>query len=309
LNERKNSLLLTHNFKEYFYKFEKLSYIRAVFYFNENNMKNFAYFFFLAFLISIVAVSCKQKETDNWRQLFNGENLDNWEMYLGSSLGSDFDELAGAATTDKVFSITEENGEKIIRISGEINGSLATLESFENYHLQLVFKWGEEVYSRRNSGLLYHSFGPFGESFDTWMANIECQLMHDNLGDTYLMSNTTCETAATHNAGDEQYYYTPGEGLMQFGEHANGRMIRKSSDAEKPLGEWNTVDLYCFGRTAVHVVNGVTVMVNENTGTYLDGTISVLTAGKIQIQSEGAELFVKKVAIQPITAIPAEVLP
>ena len=27
--------------------------------------------------------------------------------------------------------------------------------------------------------------------------------------------------------------------------------LRKQKDAEMPLGEWNTVDLYCFGQTSV----------------------------------------------------------
>ena len=260
-------------------------------------------------IVALIGFSCQTKEKETWQQLFNGKDLANWDMFLGSSLGSEWDSLAAAATNEKVFSLVDLNGEKIIRISGEINGSLATKESFSNYHLQLVFKWGETVYSRRNSGLLYHSFGPFGAAFGTWMANIECQLMHDNLGDTYLMNNTTCETAAVRNEENNQFYFTPGAEPVQFGEHANGRMIRKSADAEKPLGEWNTVDLYCFGTTAVHVVNGVTVMVNQNTGTYADGVISPLSEGKIQIQSEGGELFVKKVAIRPITELPKEILP
>lgn len=259
-------------------------------------------------LILGMGIGCSQKPTDSWVQLFNGQNLENWDLQLGSSLGANFDSLAQAATVENVFTIVEENGEKLIRISGEINGALATKESYENYHLQLVYRWGETVYSSRNSGLLYHSFGPFGAAFGTWMANIECQLMHENLGDTYLMVNTTCETNAVQDTTTQQFYFTAGAAPVQFGEQANGRMIRKSIDAEKPLGGWNTVDLYCVGRTSVHVVNGVTVMINNNTGIFTDGGIQPLTGGKIQIQSEGAEMFVKQVAIQPITEIPAEVL-
>lgn len=271
-------------------------------------MKNLTSLIVSFLVIALTGISCQQKQADPWQQLYNGQNLDNWDMFLGSSLGNEWDALAEAATVGGVFSLVEENGEKIIRISGEINGSLATRESYENYHLQLVFKWGETVYSRRNSGLLYHSFGPFGAAFGTWMANIECQLMHDNLGDTYLMNNTACETAAELNEGDNQYYYAPGAALVQFGDHAMGRSIKKLQNVEKPLGEWNTVDLYCFGRTAVHVINGVTVMVNQNTGTYMDGIIRPLSAGKIQLQSEGGELFVKKVAIRPIAELPKEIL-
>ncbi len=257
---------------------------------------------------ALLISSCAQKE-QAFTPLFNGQNLENFDMYLGSSLGGDYDSIAAAATTEKVFSVIEEDGQNIIRISGEINGSLATRESFENYHLRLVFRWGDNVYKSRNSGLLYHSFGEFGVAFGTWMTNIECQLMHENLGDTYLMMNTTCESEALIAENNKDYIYTPGAEKIAFGKHLVSPMIRKNSNQEKPLGEWNTVDLYCLGSSSVHVVNGVTVAVNNNTGIYADGEIKPLTSGKIQIQSEGAELFVKSLEIQKITKLPKEVLP
>ncbi len=257
---------------------------------------------------SIVLIFSSCQSEQEWEQLFNGRDLSNWDMYLGSSLGPEFDDLAEAATIEGVYSVVEEEGENVIRISGEINGSLATRESFENYHLKLVFKWGDEVFSRRNSGLLYHSFGDFGVAFGTWMPNIEFQMMHQSLGDNYLMENTTVETEAFRDEELGQFVYTPGAERLTFGAHANGRHVRKNPDNENPLGQWNTIELYSFGRTAVHVVNGVTVMVNYNTGTWENGQIQPLTSGKIQIQSEGAELFVKSVDVRPITEIPAEVM-
>ncbi len=270
-------------------------------------MKNLTLLALLLMSLSMATTSCQREAA--FTPLFNGENLENWDMYLGSSLGADFDSLAQAATKEKVFSVVEDNGEKAIRISGEINGSLATQESFGNYHLRLVFRWGETVYSRRNSGLLYHSFGDFGAAFGTWMPNLELQMMHQNLGDTYLMVNTTCETPVEKNPETSQFVYNPNAELLTFGEHANGRLIRKSHDMEKPLGEWNVVDLYCYGTTAMHVVNGETVMINYNTGAYENGEVQPLTQGKIQIQSEGAELFVKSVEVRPITRLPAELIP
>ena len=136
------------------------------------------------------------KPAPEWKAIYNGGNLDGFDTYLGKPLGEEWAEISEAATTESVFSIVEIDGEKAIRISGEINGSLATQESFKNYHLRLVFKWGDVVHKSRNSGLLYHSFGEFGEAHGTWMPNIELQLMHGNLGDTYLMANTACKTAA-----------------------------------------------------------------------------------------------------------------
>ncbi len=261
----------------------------------------------MALTALVISLSSCQKEPPV-QSLFNGTDLTNWDMFIGSALNG-FDSLALLATPEKVFSVVDDNGTPVIRISGEVNGSLATREEFSNYHLTLVFKWGETVYTTRNSGLLYHSFGDFGAAFGTWMTNIECQLMHGSLGDTYLMNNTVCETSALKNDSTGASVYTPGAGVLPFGEKANGHGIKKLQDAEKPLGEWNTVELYSVGQTTVHVVNGVTVMVNTNTGVDENGTVRPLTAGKIQIQSEGGELFVKSINIIPIDKIPAEVMP
>ncbi|WP_233246067.1 3-keto-disaccharide hydrolase [Coraliomargarita sinensis] len=255
---------------------------------------------------SLLLTACNQDS--EWKSIYNGENLEGFDTHLGKSLGEEWAEVTEAATLDSVFSVVEMDGDRVIRISGEINGSLATQEAFENYHLRLVFKWGDNVYSKRNSGLLYHSFGEFGEAHGTWMPNIELQLMHGNLGDTYLMANTACEIPAVKNPESKQWIYTPATERTHFGQHANGRLIRKMQDAEKPLGEWNVVDLYCFGTTAVHVVNGVPVMANYETATHQDGALKPLTSGKIQVQSEGAELFIKSMEIKPIASIPPEVL-
>jgi len=256
---------------------------------------------FILASILMVITSCEKP----WQPLYNGQNIDNWDKFLGKPL-TGFDSIAQLATTDKVFTVVEENGEKLIRISGEINGSLATRDTFSNYHLQLVFKWGDEIYTKQNSGLLYHSFGDFGVALGTWMTNIECQLMHEKLGDTYLMENTCCETAITPVEGGFQYL--KGGEVKPFGKDFNGQGIKKALDAEKPLGDWNTVDLYCVDRTSVHVVNGQVVMINNNTGKMENGQNIPLKSGKIQLQSEGAELFIKTIQIKPIKKIPEELL-
>jgi hypothetical protein len=57
------------------------------------------------------------------------------------------------------------------------------------------------------------------------------------------------------------------------------------------------------------VVNGVVTMVNYNSGRIeKDGTILPLSKGKIQIQSEGGELFVKSITLDRIKEIPAELI-
>jgi len=251
----------------------------------------------LAFMFS----SCEKP----WQPLFNGQNLDNWDTYIGSPLAG-FDSLSLTATPENVFTVIDENGEKLIHISGIVNASLATRDTFANYHLQMIFKWGEQVYTKRNSGLLYHGFGEFGVCIGTWMPNIECQLMHERLGDTYLMDNNCCET--TVKPFEDGFIYAKDGEAKQFGKDFGGQGIKKAVDAEKPLGEWNTVELYSVGQTTVHVINGQVTMVNNKTGKLVNAAIVPLTSGKIQLQSEGAELFVKSIQVKPIKEIPKELL-
>ena len=264
-------------------------------------MKKLSHITILA-IIALFLSSCEKP----WQPLYNGENLEGWDTYIGTPL-TGFEDLHANATTDNVFKVEEVDGENLIHISGEVNGSLATVDTFSNYHLELVFKWGDKVYTKRNSGLLYHSFGEFGEAFGTWMTNIECQLMHENLGDTYLMNNTCCETNIKKQ--DDAFIYSLAGENTQFGEDFNGPGIKKATYAtENPIGEWNTVELYSLGRTTVHVVNGKVVMENTNTGFYEDGEIKALSSGKIQLQSEGGDLFIKSIRIKPIKEIPVEIL-
>ncbi|QIA09615.1 3-keto-disaccharide hydrolase [Draconibacterium halophilum] len=258
--------------------------------------------FFISIIFSTILFSSCEAP---WQPLFNSEDLDGWETFIGTPL-TGFEHLYEEATPENVFKVVDVEGEKLIHITGEVNGSLATVDTFANYHLELVFKWGDQVYTKRNSGLLYHSFGEFGEALGSWMTNIECQLMHENLGDTYLMNNTCCETEV--NQTENGYVFTKGGELTQFGKDFNGPGIKKAVDAENQLGEWNTVELYSYGRTTVHLVNGQVTMINTNTGVNENGQIRPLSSGKIQIQSEGGDLFIKSVRVKPIKEIPAEIL-
>ena len=257
--------------------------------------------------IFILSICLLSYTTNAQKQLFNGKNLRNWNIYLGSPING-FEELAKKATAESTYQVVEIEGQKMVHVSGDIFASLATKAEYGNYHLHLEFKWGEKVYGTRNSGLLYHSFGPFGAAFGTWMATIEHQLMHDNLGDTYLRCNTACDSKAVKSNDGKNFNYSPQGQTTPFSEKENGRSVKKATDAEKPIGEWNTVDLYCYGQTSVHVVNGQVVMVNTNCSKIENGLKIPLTKGKIQIQSEGGELFIRKMEIEKIKEIPDELM-
>jgi len=254
----------------------------------------------------MVIFSCGPSKPD-WTNLFNGENLDDWDMHIGKPLNG-FEDLAASLKVGDVFSVVELAGEKVIRISGNVNASLATRESYQNYHLQMQFKWGEEVFTKKNSGLLYHSYGDFGVGLGTWMSSHELQLMTGSVGDSYRMGDTYCEVPVV-KTDDVTYVYDALGQKTGFGKDEASKIARKAEDLEKPQGEWNTVELYCFGDVAVHVVNGAVVMINYSSGKYEDGSVKPLTAGKIQFQSEGGEMFMRNLKIRNIEAIPEGLLP
>jgi hypothetical protein len=93
---------------------------------------------------------------------------------------------------------------------------------------------------------------------------------------------------------------------MHFGSQSTlNRNVKKYPDGmEKPNGEWNTLDLYSVGQTSLHMVNGKLVMRLENSREIKEGKDVPLTGGKIQIQSEGAEVFYRNIKIRPINTLP-----
>jgi len=196
-----------------------------------------------------------------FKQLFNGKDLDGWYICLkGMPLGMD---------TGKVFSVED----KMIHISGESFGYIATKRSFTNFHLILEFKWGVNKYpprlkSKRDSGVLYY----FSESAPdkVWPRSIECQVQEGDCGDFWLVDST----ALTVNGK----YYSP----------AKNQQVVKMSDQEKTYGEWNTLEIIGNNGKCTHIVNGV--VVNE-------GTDANVREGKIAIQSEGAEVYYRNIRL------------
>lgn len=261
------------------------------------------HFLFTVAIIAFLFQSCEKPG----QPLFNGENLDGWDVYVGPKekggepIGLNKDPM-------NLFSVVDLDGEKVIRISGEINASIATKEEFENYHLTVDLKWGDEVFNTRNSGLLYHSYGDFGAGLGVWMSSHELQLKTGNMGDSYRMGKSYCEIPSKKN-NEGKYVYVKGAENIPSIPDTDTKIVAKDNDYEKPIGEWNTVELYCFGTTSVHMVNGKVNMINHNSGKYLgEGNVESLPQGKIQFQSEGGELFLKNIIVKPIKEIPEELL-
>ena len=238
----------------------------------------------LIFVALVTLTSCSKSIS-----LFNGKDLAGWDTYLKSTgLNND---------PTKVFSVTTVDGKPAIKISGEQFGGISTVDEFSNYHLKLQFKWGEAKYApklndKRDSGLLYHAIGDHGADGGYWMKSQEFQVQEGDCGDYWGCAGGAFEVPVTKKGND--FIYDPKGQLTSFSDKSpNGRHAVKNPDAEKPSGEWNTLEVYCFGDSAIHIVNSKVVMKLYH---------SNIKKGKIQIQSEGAEVYYRDFSIQKITA-------
>ncbi|MDH4296387.1 MAG: DUF1080 domain-containing protein [Cyclobacteriaceae bacterium] len=268
------------------------------------------------FLFSNFTPSSDQKQSG--KPLFNGKDLTGWDTYIGADYDTVQKKFSGIPQglnhdPNGVFTIVMEDGKAAIRVSGQNFGGISTLQSFENYHLQLEFKWGALKWhpkrsAKRDSGLLYHAVGKHGADGGFWMRSQEFQIQEGDCGDYWGVAGGIADVPAVAQP-EKRFVYTPGAPLLTFSENGpQGRNCIKNPDGEKPYGEWNTIDLYCVGDQSVHVVNGMVTMVLYNSR-QLDGDRELpLQKGKIQLQSEGAELFYRNIWLEKITAIPQELL-
>jgi Domain of Unknown Function (DUF1080) len=217
------------------------------------------------FLLTCLGANAQQAKK-NMKPLFNGKNLAGWYSFLKSK-GKNND-------PEKVFSI--ENG--LLHISGKEFGYICTKKEFENFHLAVEFKWGIKKYpprdadtTKRDNGICY--FVPAGAKDSVWPKSIECQIQEGDVGDIWLIDHTTIIVDGERSVPDSFH-----------------RVVKKKN-AERPSGEWNRVEVIANKGKITYIVNGI--VVNE-------GEDPSLTKGKILIQSEGAEIYYRKIEIGEI---------
>lgn len=280
----------------------------------------------ILFLI-LIGTGCSKEPKSSFISLFNGQDFSNWETYIGipeasvivqniakDTAGNYIQPIGLNSDPLNVFSIVNEDGKSAIRASGEVYGALATTNEFENYHFRMQVKWGKLKWSPRadklrNSGLLYHGTGSYGEGLGVWKKSHECQIMETMFGDSYRMGDTYCTIQAVKPESADRFIYTPKGTPIEFGTNkTGGKICSKSLMNEKPTGEWNTVEIICYKDTSIHIINGKINMINTHSHLEKDGEIIPLTKGVIQLQSEGAEVFFRNMEIKIITSIPARYL-
>ncbi len=244
-----------------------------------------------------------------WRDMWDGRTLRGWQTYLRGRAGGD-PPIGVDTDPNGVFSIVRMDGAPAIRISGQDWGALTTRDEHDNYHFRVAFKWGEKRWpprerAKRDSGVLYHCVGPHGAGSRAWMRSFEIQVQEGDCGDFWSVDGVIVDVEGTPpaDAPNEKkvLVYKKGAPIARGVTHR----IIKASDAEKPSGEWNLIEVLAVGDTSVHVVNGTPVMTLTGLRQRQGAQEVPLTRGRIQIQSEGAEVFYRRPQIRPLRRLPA----
>jgi hypothetical protein len=272
--------------------------------------------------ITYLCLSVGLVGAESWTPLFNGKDLSGWEMFMTKpdrtwdvpglkrdEQGNYLEPIGKNRDPLKVFTVEKVDGAPAIHVSGQGFGVITTKESFSNFILRVQFKWGERKWgsklnSPRDAGLLYFCHGEAGFDHQTWPRSVEFQIQEHDTGDLYALG--TQITVPARRAEKLWIYDPKGEPTLFVQKPPVGNRCAKMEDAEKPYGEWNTLELICIGGDSIHVVNGKIVMRLRN-AQRLDGPAPApLTAGRISLQTEGAEVFYRAIEIRSITAVPVE---
>ena len=209
----------------------------------------------------------------------------------------------------------------LLRISGDGYGGLITRKEYANYHLVMEYRWGGKVWrertkNARDGGILLHCQGPDGNFGGTkekpgpWMTSVECQIIEGGVGDILVLqgkdeNGRTMDASATCTVSldrDGEAVWTPGGAKQTF---TAGRInwfgrdpdwkdelgYRGPRDVDSPGQEWTTLECFVKGDTLTYRVNGV--IVNRAEGVRP-------SQGKIFLQTECAEMYVRKFELRPL---------
>ena len=246
--------------------------------------------------------------------LFNGKDLKDWDAWLGyrdPALTYTRPAIAPIGATSQsaeIFKVLIEDGRPALYVNGKTWGSLVHKGDFRDYHLRLQYKWGPGRWPPRqtqapNNGLLYHTHGAPGAVWGTWSQAVEFEIMTGSIGMVVPVGEAI--SVKTTAVDDEaliapKLRFSPTGRAQRVAGGTSDWNVEAHADAEKPAGQWNTLDLYVLGDRALHVVNGVPVMEVRD----LKSGALPLTHGAIQLQSEGAETFFRDIVLEPITTLP-----
>lgn len=237
---------------------------------------------FGVFILTLFCLGCQSKNPPEWKQLFNGRDLSNWQVKLrGHELNENF---------GKTFRV--EDGHIQVRYDEYENGfqekygHLFYNDTFSSYLLGVEYRFiGDQVennpgsWAYRNNGLMLHGQDPSTMGIDQdFPSSIEVQLLGGNGTDSRSTANIC----------------TPGTKFVM-----DGKLIEDhctNSDSKTYHGDqWVRVEVLVLKDSLIaHYVNWEEVMRYEKPQTE-EGDL--LKEGSISIQSESHPTDFRKIEI------------
>ena len=280
-------------------------------------------------LLGFALLLCSCRQDEGWQSLLDSD-LSHWRVYQSYQHTNDF---RGRAPVDEngekippigydknlydLFTVTEEAGEPVLRVSGQTYGCVISNQSYRNYHLRLQVKFGQKRWEPRlekalDSGLLYHSVGDAGVDYWlSWMRSFEFQVMQSgttegNSGDFWSIAGSKADIKISRPDPEKRtYYYDPEGEWLTVGSRGVTNFCG-TEDHNSPEGEWTTLELVCYEGQSLHIVNGEVVMALKNLRYTDKGEDKPLIEGRLQLQSEAGEVFYKGIEIRPLEQMPEE---
>lgn len=204
------------------------------------------------------------------KKLFNGKDLSGWYI--------DVPKMDNDPIVKSPFLV--RNG--MLVSMGEPNGHIITEATYSNYRLQVEYRFAGKP---GNCGVLVHASTPRA-LYNMFPKSIEVQMMHENAGDFWcIVEDITVPEMEKRRGPREKWGITEGK---------ERRIINLTDGSEKPLGQWNRMEIECLG-------NSIKVWVNGDMVNY--GTNCTAKKGQIALQAEGAEVEFRKVVLTPITSL------
>ncbi|MEM9362346.1 MAG: DUF1080 domain-containing protein [Bacteroidota bacterium] len=218
-------------------------------------------------LIIFIFSSCAKESSVS---LFNGKDLTGWHM--------DVPQMDTVPNTVKPFVV--RNG--MLVSLGTPRGHLITDDSFENYRLEIEYRFSGEP---GNCGILVHASSPRA-LYKMFPKSIEVQMEHENAGDFWvIVEDIEVDDMVQRRGPRNEWGITEGK---------KRRIVNLTDDSEKPLSEWNTMIVECVDKKIKVWVNGDLVNYGYN---------ATVGSGQIALQAEGSEVEFRKLDISSITAL------
>lgn len=257
----------------------------------------FAFLLMLVFVFQVSYSQCNDPDQD-WIQLFNGKDLDDWDIKIkGHPLNDNYKNTF--RVEDGLLKISYDNYENFDNKLGHIFHR----STWSHYKLRAEYRFvGEQIPGGkkgqfRNNGLMIH--GQSAESMEldqSFPVSIEVQLWGDTIGGQRTTGNLC----------------TPGTNVVM-----DGKLVEKHciwSDSKTYTGdEWVTVEVEVHGGDVIrHFVNGREVLKYEKPqldpkGQYYEKLLpadgnKILTGGTISLQSESHPTDFRKIEILVLEA-------